>query len=473
MKQFLIIASAAIAAAIFVGCSGLSREEVDYYQIAERDTTTFWQYQNAPDSSDGERGTIYPSNRLLQTKRYLVLKDSNVRRTYPDFIRASAFEAVGVIGGAEGGHAIGTGLFGIFPDYGDLTNTYRGKDDALFTGGIYRIGSGEWRLRWFRDAPDWTIGTSSLEVLAKDAKLETMLASVFPLYIRKRFYFIEDRPYLCATPYFGVGYYPSQYVNLGGSVEFGSIGGLNMRLYAGFATGLNLEGSPLIRWSEYETGSRNVVFPYAGLGISFLDFHNLVEETYIEWKDQDHYSWNIGFVQIATIASGAERSIFQSDEETGQSVISGFLMRVFPTSIAIPLKAFNNKLYVGTSGATIVALGENEWGFGVLPLRVGYWQTVIADELSVEPFAELSYYPSTMVNAGARLNLRVSPSINLGLYGGFAAGENPVDFGADVESFFGESGDFSRPYLGVGIGIADRIFFPQELIYFKKAKDKK
>lgn len=106
-------------------------------------------------------------------------------------------------------------------------------------------------------------------------------------------------------------------------------------------------------------------------------------------------------------------------------------------------------------------------GVGILPLRLGLWQTVIMDELSVEPFIEYNYYPSEILHLGGRMNLRVTEGINLGLAVGYVTGSTVGKFGSDMMRQLGSPMSFSRPYIGLSIGLFDRIFFPENLRYFK------
>jgi len=392
-----------------------------------------------------------------------VQKDSVVEREYPDFIRLGIFEAVGTIGSGKDNSA-GMGLFGIFPDFENMKTTYRGSTDKKFQGGIYRVGIGEWRLRWFRDAANWTIGTNLIELFMPDARVERNLSSYFPLQIRKRFYLSESVPYVCFTTAFGVGYYPSQYVNLSGSLDFGSIGGLNLRAYLGCAVGVNAKSSYWVRISENNQDGQTVVYPYLGLGISFLDFHNLVPETMKEWSEHKHSSWNIGLVQAGIIAAGIDSSAL--NEKSKSNFLSGVLIRLANASVALPI--LNNQFYLGTSLANLVILGRNAWGIGILPFRLGYWQTILSDELSTEPFIEFNYYPSQFFHIGNRFNLRISNFLNLGLIVGYAAGSSVNAFGNDITSQFGLTSKFARPYIGFSLGFGDRIFFPEELYYNKQ-----
>ena len=467
MRNFtLIILTAGIIISL-MSC-GQTRIEEDVYTITMRDTTYQRFVNNAPGNRDN--GEIFPSSRTFKNERDMLQFDSLVTRKYPDFIRYGLFESVGLIG-TSSDKGMGVGLFGVYPDFEDLNPKYYGDKDALFTGGIYRIGFFENRLRWFRDAKNWTWGFNALEVIAPSALTVEQLWGICSGYLRKRYYLRDKIPYIAFTISSGIGLFPSMYANVSGSLDVGSIGGLNLRLYAGLAGGLNPTLSPLIGNSNENDKSVSMFFPYLGFGVSVLDFHNLVEETETEWKDHEHSSWNVGFMQFGLLSTGAAASALSSSKDSA-NFLKGISLKLANASVAIPL--LNNKFYAGTSLLNLLVLGQNEWGMGVLPIRIGYFQTVLMDELSVEPFIEYNYYPSSFFNIGGRLNLVVSKSeegesgfINISLLFGFASGSTDLGFGSDIVDAIGLPGEFSRTYMGLSIGIADRIFFPEQLRYNK------
>jgi hypothetical protein len=357
---------------------------------------------------------------------------------------------------------LGAGLFGIFPEIEKIPSGKNGYEGKLFSGGYYRFGIGEWRLRWFRDSRNWTIGTSIFEILAKDNIRYHNLASIFPLYIKKRFFISEKIPYLAISPSFGFGLYPSQYVNLNAAVELGSLGGLNLRLYAGYAVGQTPTFSPY----NNDPGSKTqtISTPYFGMGISFLDFVNIVPELYTEWKDHPHSSWNIGVLQFSLLYTNSDTSL----GKTNQSVVKGVHWRIFPASVAIPI--LDNGFYLGTSLLNAFVFGLNDIGMGVLPVRLGYWHVILPDELSIEPFVEYNYYPSTFIHLGNRFNLKISESFNFSVVLGYVSGNNDRFQRNTRRDFidFTPYATFSRYYLGISIGIIDRIFQPEELRYNKE-----
>ena len=447
-----------LAGLVLSGCGNMmTRTETDVFTITVKDTTNLYEQKNAPGNRDN--GVIFPSSRTITSKRLLVQHDSVVERKYPNFIRLGVFESVGIIGG-QSDSSLGAGLFGLFPDFSKLGPSYRGES-AFFSGGFYRFLSGEWRLRWFDDAKNWSIGTSLWEVFLPDAHYERRFGSFLPLYVRKRWYFSDKIPYLCLTGAFGVGYYPSQYVNLSASLDLGSLGGFNMRVYGGFAVGYNGKSNYYVRNSPNPDVSQTVVLPYLGLGVSFLDFHNTVDETYKEWKDHEHSAWNVGFLQASILYTTADTAL--GSDGTSSSVIKGMMMRVLNTSLALPFA--NNRFYAGVSLANLLVMGQNKWGLAVMPLRFGYWALLLKHELSTEPFIEAGFYPTAYFHIGNRLNLRFTNMLNIGLVFGYVVGSTNVDFGKDVTNLFGTTGDMSQFYVGISVGLLDRIFNSQELRY--------
>ncbi len=467
MRKFTLIISTASLLITLMSC-GQTRVEEDVYTITMRDTTYQRFVNNAPGNRDN--GEIFPSSRTFKNERDMLQYDSIEIRNYPDFIRYGLFESVGLMG-TSSDNGMGVGLLGVYPDFENMTDSYIGDKDAIFTGGIYRLGFFEKRLRWFRDAKNWTWGFNALEVIAPSALTVEQFWGIGSFNIRKRYYLRDKIPYVAFTITTGIGYYPSMYANVSGSLDVGSIGGLNLRLYAGLAGGLNPTWSPLIAGSPEPDKSVSMFFPYLGFGVSVLDFHNLVPETETEWKDHEHSSWNVGFLQFGLLNSGADFSTFSTKSDSS-NFLKGVSLKLANASIALPF--WNNKFYAGTSLINLLVLGKGEWGLGVLPIRIGYFQTVLMDELSVEPFLEYNYYPSSFINIGGRLNLVLnkleegaSGFLNISLLLGFASGSTDLGFGTDVVDNIGLPGEFSRAYIGLSIGVWDRIFFPEQLRYNK------
>lgn len=457
MKNFYLILI--FGSLLFTGCVNFTtRTEKDVYTITVLDTTNLYEQKNAPGNRDN--GIVFPSSRTITSNRVLMLKDSIVVRDYPDFIRMGLFESVGIIGGNKDS-ALGTGIFGLFPELGDVSIDSRGKK-ALFTGGIYRVFVGEWRLRWFNDAKNWTIGTSAWEQIVPDAAFETQLGSILPIYLRKRWFISDKIPYITVTAASGLGWYPSQYLNSSLSLDFGSIGGLNLRAYGGFVAGVNAAGNFFTRSSPNQLESQTVILPYFGLGMSFLDFHNKVEETYIEWKDHEHSAWNVGFAQFGLLYSTADSAISEGGAET--ALYKGVMIRLLNASLALPFA--NNQFFVGVSLANLMVMGLNSWGLAILPVRVGYWLPLMPD-LSLEPFFELGVYPTKYFHVGSRLNLALTDILNIGLVLGYVNGSTSSNMGGDLEALYGDPLKLNQAYLGISVGVGDRFFKPSEIRYNK------
>lgn len=434
-----------------------TRTEQDAFTVTTRDTTIVDAVKNNP--GDRDNGVIYPSSRSLKIESYSTQYDSIVERKYPSLIRIGLFEGIGLIGTSKSEVGLGSGMFGIMGFFDESMWLQGGNNrNAIFTGGIYRIGIIESRLRWFHDAKDWTIGTSIVETIIHEGNFTTALTSVAPVYFRKRYYLKETIPYITITPTIGLGLFPSQYLNLSTSLDVGSMGGLNFRAYLGIAGGGYL----------FHKSPTSYTFPYAGIGVSVLDFINRVPELYTEWKDHEHSSWNIGLLQLSVVYSGADAAFLKSSKPSA-SPLKGIIARVAPVSIALPLLDY--RLYAGTSLLNFVAIGQNQFGFGILPIRVGYWHPITENELSVEPFMEYNYYPSSFVHLGGKLNLNTSFMADLlgsvFLQAGWVNGSVVTGIVSDLADELGVSTSFSGAYFGIGIGINDKIFAAKELRYNK------
>ncbi|MGB9911928.1 MAG: hypothetical protein ACPLRO_01020 [Candidatus Kapaibacteriota bacterium] len=467
MQKFILYFLGLTTAFAIVACGSFhTRTETETYSIVVRDTLNQIEVKNAPGQRDN--GIVYPSSKVLQSTREITTRDSIVERFYPNFIRLGVFEGVGLIGTSKS-NQLGAGLFGIFPEIEKYPEGKSGYEGKLFSGAYYRYGIGEWRLRWFRDAKNWTIGTCLYEILAKDNYRNHTLSAIFPLYIKKRFFISEKIPYIAISPSFGFGLYPSQYVNLNTALEIGSLGGLNLRLYGGFAVGQIPTFSPF----NDRPGSQTEIVstPYLGMGISFLDFVNIVPELYTEWKDHQHSSWNIGFFQFSLLYTNSDTSLGKNTK----SLVKGVHLRLFPASISIPI--LDNGFYFGTSLFNGIIFGLRDFGLSILPVRIGYWRVILPDELSIEPFIEYNYYPSSFVHIGNRFNLKISESFNFSIAMGYVDGNNErflKRLSSDIKEIIDyiPYTHFSRYYLGISIGIIDRIFQPEELRYNKEDWEK-
>jgi hypothetical protein len=440
----------AILSLLLFGCSSLTnmggidemitRTEKDIYTRTLRDTAIIDAVRNAPGQRDN--GIVYPTSRIVEMRRDVMQVDSSTTRDYPNFIRIGLFESIGIVGSGSIQNSLNGGLFGIFGYFNRDYDRRTQSTSNIFPGAIYRIGIMEKRLRWFNDDPDWTLGMHYYESIIGDNTLNNTLNSIAPIYIRKRFFLKETIPYVAITPAIGFSLIPDPYVNISVSGDLGSIGGMNLRTYVGVAI-------PFI--------AKNYI-PYAGIGTSFLDFLNRVPETEKEWKYHDHSGWQIGLASVMGAFSNAEKPFFDPNTNTP---FKGIIARLAPASMFIPLG--NNKFTLGTSLFNLLLFGNSEGGIGILPIRIGYWQNVISNDAVVEPFLEYNYYPTNMVHMGAKLAFRISKQINAFLQAGYSSGSQI----AQLNRTYNTLGDFDIYYIGLGIGLYDRIFYKDEMRYGK------
>ncbi|MFN4817789.1 MAG: hypothetical protein ACK5JK_00995 [Ignavibacteria bacterium] len=439
----------ALSSFLMIGCSSrtnmggieqmITRTEKDIYTRTLRDTAVIDAVRNAPGQRDN--GIVYPTSRIVEMRRDVMQVDSSTTREYPNFIRIGLIETIGTVGGGSIANSLNAGLFGI---YGYFNRNYDrkivGSESKVFAGAIHRLGILEKRLRWFNDDPDWTLGTHYYESIIGDRDPLNQLTGIAPIYIRKRFFFKESIPYVAVTPAIGFSLFPDPYVNICVSGDLGSIGGLNLRTYLGVAIPF---------------GAKNMI-PYAGLGTSFLDFLNRVPETEKEWKYHEHSGWQIGMASVMGALSSADKPFFDPNTNTP---FKGIIARIAPVTLFLPIA--NNKLTIGTSMFNLLLFGQREGGIGVLPIRLGYWQNIISQDASIEPFLEYNYYPTNMVHMGVKAAFRVSNQINAFLQAGYSSGSQLTNLGSDFRNL----GDFDIYYIGIGIGLYDRLFYRDELRY--------
>ena len=485
MKSIVPISLLCVVVTLFVSsCSTikLTRIEEDTYTITQRDTTIVTNVAHPPGTrqnlepqivgrNPNNNGAIFPSTRVTQIQRDKDQIDSVVTREYPNFIRYGLFESAGLMLTSDD-NKVGLGPFGIFFDLVELLGKTDTTKQSLFSGGMYRFMPTEYRLRWFNDDPDWTIGTYAFEWIVPEAIIQEdddnnialsdkSVMSFLPLYIRKRFYVRREIPYVAITPTVGLGYLGSQYANFGVTADIGSIGGFNLRAYAGYVMNFTPNAS---------VGSS---FPYFGFGTSVLDFLNLQEETEQELKDMKHSAWNIGLVQLSVLNTSSETTLFVPPDPSRtyeNTFFRGLHFRIAPTTIALPILDY--QLYAGTSLMSFTGTGWGEWSYAILPIRIGFWQPLIRDEMTVEPFFEFGYAPNTSYNFGTKLNFRLNDNTTLGLTAGYitASGVLPnitINPNGFIAKNLGEPKDFSRFYMGISVGIFDKIFSKSELRYFK------
>ncbi len=433
--------------ALFTSC--VTRFEYDTYTITVRDSLVRERVRNAP-GSGSENGTVFPSSRTTRLSRESLSYDSTYERAYPAFLRYGGIEFAGLITGSSNA-GIGTGLFGIYTvlDSNRFNNVIKAKENSIFKGQIFRIAPLEFRLHWFNEAPNWTIGWNAYENIAKDDDGANSLRSVGAnIYIRKRYWFREKTPYLFASPFFGISLLPSAYINAGSELTFGSFGGFNIRAYAGFATGFT--------WGS---AINTIVTPYIGLGVSALDFINKVSETEHEWKEYLHSAVEVSVIDL-DLLDGLAGYPNLFNKNTTSLPITGIGLQ-FATA-HFPLDLWDGKFWAGTSLFKLFALGYNQVMLSVLPLRVGYRQYLLAEDLTLEPFLEVNYYPSSFINLGARLRLNTFRDMTVGLLIGYANGST----GAFYPSVFTSTASaihssINSVYLGISLNFKDRMNTPE------------
>jgi hypothetical protein len=459
-----LCALALVLAPFLTGCFAVTRTETDLYTITQRDTTIREDAVNPPGEREG--GTIYPSPRSVDISRRYVQYDSVVNRYYPAFLRFGGIEAMSFLSTGTSTEGAGNGLFGIL----DLTEVREQDDETFFGGYFYRIIPYEVRLRWFGDDPNWTVGTSIAEAFMRkldstsDFRPGEYLLSFLNGYVRKRIFLREEAPYVMVVPFIGISGFPSQYVNLGATLDVGSMGGFNIRAYAGYVNGT----SSWFAINPLDTQDYSAAFPYFGIGISALDFVNKTSELFIEWKDHDHNAIEVSGANLDLVRSFTAEDPFAGDTVAGEApAVSGFVLRL--ASANYPLPFANNQFYVGTSLLNILALSSTEFAFGYLPLRVGYRQTLIPDQFHIEPFAELTYYPATAFQLGGRATLKISDWVQGHATLALATGSIGEDTKRGLENMFpglnlSQAGAFTAVYLSVGVGIGDVFHTPEEVM---------
>ena len=442
---------------LVTGCSfiKLTRTETDYYTITNHDTVVTETVRNVPGTTT-EGSVTAPSSRKVNTRDVTISYDSTATRNYPNFLRAGGLEIAGLIGSSSQ-NGVGTGLFGAYSLFdhdqiknsGTLWNGGTGNTSYLTKGELARLMPFEWELHWFNNAPNWTFGWSAVEYIAPDEDQNHALLSIGSnVYVRRRFFLRDQIPYIIFSPFLGASAFPAAYVNLGGEFHVGSLAGLNFRAYAGLASGY--------WWFLPQNGS---TFPYFGMGVSVFDFTNRVEETEREWKYYTHTAINLNILELALTKSA---SPYETNFNNSTFPFEG--SRVKFASIQVPLPFANYHFWAGTSLFDWTVYGFAQQSLGVLPLEAGYRQYLFTNDLMLEPFIELCYYPSQTVNLGARLKIDTHSNFNLGITAGFAAGSpgqfTPQAFNSGAPEF---GSSYSTPYVGLSLYVGDWNFTPEEI----------
>jgi hypothetical protein len=239
------------------------------------------------------------------------------------------------------------------------------------------------------------------------------------------------------------------YVHAGSELTLGSFGGFNLRAYAGVAAGFN----------PWDTNAKStVITPYLGFGVSALDFINKVWETQHEWKDYLHSAVEVSLADLDLLYATADYpNLFKIG---GRIPVTGASVQL--ASAHFPLDFADGRFWAGTSLFKFFALGYNQALLSVLPLRFGYRKYLLAEDLTIEPFIEANYYPSSFINIGGRLRLNTFNDMNFGIVVGYANGSTGAFYNrilisrgspipADIASF----------YIGVSFSPKDRMNTPE------------
>ncbi len=445
MNRRLLCLCIAVAL-VFGGCATLTRTETETYTIVMRDTTMIKEANNAP--GQRENGVVYPSTRMDTIEHPVTEYDSTHDRYYPNFLRAGVFEAAGLFGTGNSSNGIGGGLFGVY-GLADSSFAQHGNSKT-FTGEMLRFFPYETRLRWFHDSPNWTIGTAAYEIWAPEADFSKAITGIFPIYIRKRYFLREQIPYVIVEPTVGIGIIPTpmNYINLGVTLDVGSLGGMNFHAYLGYIAGTQLFGQLDSSLQSHHV-SQSSSFPYFGLGVSMLDFVNTVAETQHEWKDYTQSSLEVTPFNLTVLHSlRGDSSLFGPSS----SFLTGIAARL--ATVEYPIWHFGGNVNIGTSLINFIAPSATHGGLGILPLRLGYRILLIPDELTNESFAEINYYPSSFWNIADRISLDLKLlRVNLTL--GYVDGSRGGIF---TSHWLPYANAFSDLYFGVGIGLGGHIF---------------
>jgi hypothetical protein len=469
--QLLLILGALFAMVLLEGCGNITRVERDVYTKLQLDTTVTTRVRNAPGERDN--GIIFPSTTTESKDRDISRYDSVTVREYPAFIRLGLFEGISTIGSSiSGSGSTNRGTFGLFYDINDLLFGNDSDSTAqVFDGHIYRIGIAEWKLPLFGNSPDWTWGVTAYESINADANHN--LSGMGVVTLSKRFYYRKKIPYFAIRPSISLAAFPDQYVNTSVSADLGSIGGMNLRAYVGYAFGGTFQRDRRTRTTTYNA----IDFPYFGIGISTLDFLNREEETETEWKYHEHSAWEIGALDFTFAGSDAERS-FLSPQLTGDAapIIKGGTLRFATADLALPV--WNYHLSVGTSLVEALMLGPSEYGIAVLPIRFTYHWFPFRRDLRIEPFFEVAYAPSSFAHIGIKTAIALSDQLSLQLVAGYVQGNTGSSIpGLDGQGYSFVNDRYGKPtaadpnfkalYIGIGASLYDRLFHREDLRYGK------
>lgn len=443
----------------------ITRVEKDVVTVTRADSLSVSTATIARGASDN--GIIFPSSLQKESRRTLVQRDSIVLRYFPGVLRVGLFEGTGLMGSQLDGLNVGRGVFGLHPsvDFLRYENKRNVQSDGVFQGAMYRIGVLEWPIFWFTDDAGWSWGITGAEIIQPDDNAANTLISAGLLTIRKRFYLSDRIPYTDAMIGISLGVIPDGMIHPHASLGIGSVGGINLRLNAGFPIGQD--------WAN----DKGTSFPYIGLGVSVLDFLNRPQEMDVEWTNHEHSAWNVSLFSIAYIGSDATNKFFDDDayQQAGQEapkqfITHGYMFHVGSADLALPLADYH--ITAGTSLLTLVALfGNQNSGFGsagaigVLPLRVGGAWEVFGTPILFQPFLEVSYLPSEIFNIGFRLTAPLNGLPSAYLIVGRVSGNTKSLVDASKSLIIRDPTAFAGIYAGIGLSLFDTIFGRKNLRY--------
>ncbi|NOY06614.1 MAG: hypothetical protein GXO82_08310 [Chlorobi bacterium] len=384
-------------------------------------------------------GVMLPQRKRMVLTRQRIRYDSTCYFYFPRLARWGLVEMAGIISTESSSRAnnMGLGLLGI---YNWFTHFNR-KETDIFNGYYGRVGMLEWRVPFL--GRNWTFGTALFEGLAADSRSGHYMFGILPFTLRYRYPLLNYPTPLTIEPFVNIGYFPNTYLNMGGKLHFGSVGGMNLFAHLGFA----IAGSSINNDGDL---ANNYSFGYAGLGISVLDFHYSEDEMDTEWKYHEPFARRVGFLHLTFLQSsiGSETSLrFFGLNWDGIIVQAG--------TVAFPADFIMKNFTLGTSIANVVFLGNSTnipmVGASILPLRATLMYQ-LAPKVLVEPFFEVNYYPSNFAHLGARINLGDIGGVNLGFQVGGVYGNTGELSSQFVNNY---TYDVKGLYFGMSLGLMD------------------
>jgi len=183
-----------------------------------------------------------------------------------------------------------------------------------------------------------------------------------------------------------------------------------------------------------------------------------VSETQHEWKDYLHSAVEVSIIDLDLLdAFASYPNLFQIP---GNIPITGANIQV--ATAHFPLDIWDGKFWAGTSLFKFFALGYNQAVLSVLPLRFGYRQYLIAEDLTLEPFIEANYYPSSFINLGARLRLNTFHDMTVGFVFGYANGSTASFYNKElIHQGSGIPASIASLYFGISFSPKDRLNTPE------------